>query len=61
MLKKIKAERLIICRHEGRVWPTTHRGRLWIAAAGRQPEEEEIATLENFYRQFYEGWFKLKL
>ncbi|KAH0998444.1 activating signal cointegrator 1 isoform X1 [Dendroctonus ponderosae] len=40
-------------RHEGRVWPTTHRGRLWIAAAAKQPEEEEIAALENFYRVFY--------
>ncbi|ENN73081.1 hypothetical protein YQE_10285, partial [Dendroctonus ponderosae] len=39
--------------HEGRVWPTTHRGRLWIAAAAKQPEEEEIAALENFYRVFY--------
>ncbi|KAF7284000.1 hypothetical protein GWI33_022817 [Rhynchophorus ferrugineus] len=40
-------------RHEGRTWPTTHRGRLWIAAAARQPEEEEIVALEDFYKQFY--------
>jgi len=40
-------------RHEGRVWPTTHRGRLWIAAASKQPEEDEILALENFYRNFH--------
>lgn len=42
-------------RHEGRVWPTNHRGRLWIAAAAKQPEEEEVVALENFYRTFYNG------
>lgn len=41
-------------RHEGRVWPTTHRGRLWIAAASKQPEDEEIIALENFYRDYYQ-------
>ncbi|XP_066154680.1 activating signal cointegrator 1 [Euwallacea fornicatus] len=40
-------------KHEGRVWPTTHRGRLWIAAAAKQPEDEEITALEDFYKDFY--------
>ncbi|CAH1183406.1 unnamed protein product [Ceutorhynchus assimilis] len=38
---------------EGRVWPTTHRGRLWIAAAAKEPDEEEVLALENYYREFY--------
>lgn len=40
-------------RHEGRTWPTTHRGRLWIAAAAKHPEEEEIEQLQQFYRNYY--------
>ncbi|XP_050295164.1 activating signal cointegrator 1 [Anthonomus grandis grandis] len=43
-------------KHEGRVWPTNHRGRLWIAAAAKQPEEEEVAALEQFYREFYKDY-----
>lgn len=42
-------------RHEGRTWPTTHRGRLWIAAAAKPPEEDEILALEQFYRDYYKG------
>ncbi|KAG5879979.1 hypothetical protein JTB14_030476 [Gonioctena quinquepunctata] len=38
-------------KHEGRTWPTDHRGRLWIAAAARAPEDEEIDGLEAFYRE----------
>ncbi|XP_028137545.1 activating signal cointegrator 1 [Diabrotica virgifera virgifera] len=41
-------------KHEGRTWPTTHRGRLWIAAAAKVPEEEEIEALESFYRDYYQ-------
>ncbi|XP_056636223.1 activating signal cointegrator 1 [Diorhabda sublineata] len=40
-------------KHEGRTWPTTHRGRLWIAAAARVPEDDEIEALESFYREYY--------
>ncbi|XP_019866589.1 activating signal cointegrator 1 [Aethina tumida] len=40
-------------QHEGRTWPTTHRGRLWIAAAAKPPEEDEILALEQFYRDYY--------
>jgi len=28
---------------------------LWIAAAAKPPEEEEIVALESFYREFYKG------
>ncbi|CAH0552081.1 unnamed protein product [Brassicogethes aeneus] len=41
-------------QHEGRTWPTTHRGRLWIAAAAKPPEEDEMAALESFYREYYQ-------
>ena len=27
---------------EGRSWPTTHRGKLWIAAAAKKPSPEEM-------------------
>ncbi|GJQ66263.1 hypothetical protein Trydic_g4314 [Trypoxylus dichotomus] len=40
--------------HEGRTWKTDHRGRLWIAAAAKQPEDEEILACEEMYRNFYE-------
>ncbi|KAK9711842.1 ASCH domain [Popillia japonica] len=39
--------------HEGRMWKTDHRGRLWIAAAAKQPEDEEILACEEMYRIFY--------
>ncbi|KAG8184859.1 hypothetical protein JTE90_016204 [Oedothorax gibbosus] len=35
--------------HEGRVWYTSYRGRLWIHAAGKVPTKQEISELENFY------------
>ena len=28
--------------HEGRVWNSSHRGRLWIHAAAKDPDEELI-------------------
>nr|XP_023018636.1 activating signal cointegrator 1 [Leptinotarsa decemlineata] len=41
-------------KHEGRTWPTDHRGRLWIAAAAKVPEDEEIDALESFYKDYYQ-------
>ncbi|KAL9974438.1 hypothetical protein ACROYT_G011468 [Oculina patagonica] len=38
---------------EGRTWYTPHRGRLWIAAAAKQPTEQEIAAVEGMYRALY--------
>ncbi|EFA06844.2 Activating signal cointegrator 1-like Protein [Tribolium castaneum] len=40
-------------KHEGRTWKTNHRGRLWIAAAAKVPDEDEISALETFYRHYY--------
>ncbi|XP_044746061.1 activating signal cointegrator 1 [Coccinella septempunctata] len=40
-------------KHEGRNWPTNHRGILWIAAAAHKPEPEEISDVEKFYREYY--------
>ena len=37
-------------RHEGRNWYTSHRGRLWIAAAAKQPDPRVVAEMENMYR-----------
>ncbi|XP_011292639.2 activating signal cointegrator 1 [Musca domestica] len=42
-----------IKKHEGRVWYSEHRGRLWIASTAKEPRPEEIKELENFYRVFY--------
>ncbi|XP_042898436.1 activating signal cointegrator 1 isoform X1 [Parasteatoda tepidariorum] len=44
-----------IKKHEGRVWYTSYRGRLWIHAAGKVPIKEEITDIETFYsrRQGY--------
>ncbi|XP_012244625.1 activating signal cointegrator 1 [Bombus impatiens] len=36
--------------HEGRTWYSSHRGRLWIAAASKIPTKEEISTVEQYYR-----------
>lgn len=47
---------MIVYRHEGRVWKTNHRGRLWIAAAAKAPDEDEVEALEIFYRDYYNGW-----
>ncbi|XP_017334264.1 activating signal cointegrator 1 [Ictalurus punctatus] len=40
-----------IKRVEGRTWYTSHRGRLWIAAAAKKPTPQEIAQVEAMYRQ----------
>mmetsp|Transcript_17678 Transcript_17678/g.31446 ORF Transcript_17678/g.31446 Transcript_17678/m.31446 type:complete len:897 (-) Transcript_17678:71-2761(-) len=41
-------------RAEGRMWKTEHRGRLWIHAASKLPEEHEIESLESEYSELYE-------
>jgi len=42
-------------RAEGRNWKTDHRGRLWIHAASKQPDQLEVDTLEQQYRSIYEA------
>ncbi|RXN17698.1 activating signal cointegrator 1 [Labeo rohita] len=42
-----------IKRVEGRTWYTSHRGRLWIAAAANRPTPQEIAEVEAMYRHIY--------
>ncbi|XP_069621829.1 activating signal cointegrator 1 isoform X1 [Ranitomeya imitator] len=39
-----------IKRVEGRSWYSAHRGRLWIAAAAKNPSPQEISELEASYR-----------
>lgn len=41
----------LLCRMEGRTWYTSHRGRLWIAAAAKRPTPQEIAQVEATYQQ----------
>ncbi|XP_035484596.1 activating signal cointegrator 1 isoform X1 [Scophthalmus maximus] len=38
---------------EGRTWYTSHRGRLWIAAAAKKPTPQEVAEVEAMYRHLY--------
>lgn len=40
---------IYIYRHEGRSWYTPHRGRLWIHAAAKDPEQDVISQMEEFY------------
>jgi len=42
-----------IKRHEGRSWPTDHRGRLWIAATAEEPTQESIDELNTYYRDTF--------
>ncbi|KAE8720934.1 hypothetical protein F3Y22_tig00017934pilonHSYRG00008 [Hibiscus syriacus] len=42
-----------IKRIEGRSWPAPIRGRLWIHAASKVPEESTIKAMEDFYREIY--------
>ncbi|XP_071532178.1 activating signal cointegrator 1 [Panulirus ornatus] len=35
--------------HEGRMWYSPHRGRLWIAAAAKVPTQEEIRQVEHMH------------
>ena len=43
-------QRLENCRHEGRNWYSAHRGRLWIAAAAKEPDMQEVKAYENAIR-----------
>ncbi|XP_034489701.1 activating signal cointegrator 1 [Drosophila innubila] len=42
-----------IKKHEGRVWYSDHRGRLWIASTSKEPHADDIAHMEQFYRTLY--------
>lgn len=42
-------------RHEGRTWYTEHRGRLWIHAAGKEPQSGDILEIEKTYCDIYDG------
>ncbi|CDW60919.1 activating signal cointegrator 1 [Trichuris trichiura] len=42
-----------IKRFEGRSWYTSHRGVLWIAATKKIPSNNDVTSLENFYRHLY--------
>ncbi|XVF57131.1 hypothetical protein PTKIN_Ptkin06aG0179000 [Pterospermum kingtungense] len=42
-----------IKRIEGRSWPAPIRGRLWIHAASKVPEEATIKAMEDFYKEIY--------
>lgn len=44
-----------LCRSEGRSWYTTHRGRLWIAAAAEVPTADKISSVEKVYKTIYQG------
>lgn len=51
---------MCLYRVEGRTWYTSHRGRLWIAAAANRPTPQEIAEVEAMYRHIYkEGVFNV--
>ncbi|EDW81876.1 uncharacterized protein Dwil_GK25493 [Drosophila willistoni] len=43
-----------IKKHEGRVWYSEHRGRLWIASTSKLPHDEDIEHMEQFYKQLYQ-------
>ncbi|XP_034218062.1 uncharacterized protein LOC117629624 isoform X1 [Prunus dulcis] len=42
-----------IKRIEGRTWAAPIRGRLWIHAASKVPDEATIKAMEDFYREIY--------
>ncbi|KAL6976989.1 hypothetical protein U1Q18_025773 [Sarracenia purpurea var. burkii] len=42
-----------IKRIEGRSWPPPLRGRLWIHAASKVPDDATIKVMEDFYREIY--------
>lgn len=43
-----------IKKHEGRVWYSDHRGRLWIASTSKEPHADDIAHMEQFYQTLYD-------
>lgn len=51
-----------IKRIEGRSWPAPIRGRLWIHAASKVPDEATVKAMEEFYREIYavDGIYDLK-
>ncbi|XP_069758917.1 activating signal cointegrator 1 isoform X2 [Narcine bancroftii] len=38
---------------EGRTWYTSHRGKLWIAAAAKRPSAQEVIAIEGTYKAMY--------
>ncbi|XAR57418.1 hypothetical protein NMG60_11025553 [Bertholletia excelsa] len=42
-----------IKRVEGRSWPASIRGRLWIHASSKVPDPDTIKAMEDFYREIY--------
>ncbi|XP_057463600.1 uncharacterized protein LOC130753497 [Actinidia eriantha] len=42
-----------IKRIEGRSWPAPLRGRLWIQAASKVPDDATIKAMEEFYKEIY--------
>ena len=46
---------LPLARHEGRTWYSSHRGRLWIAAAVMVPTPDEIQNAEHMFEILKEG------
>lgn len=42
-------------RCEGRSWYSAHRGKLWIAAASKEPSERDIAEVQQFYLALHGG------
>ena len=44
-----------IKKHEGRSWYSSHRGRLWIASTAKPVDPDEVKTLQNFYKKYYNG------
>lgn len=42
-------------RHEGRVWYSALRGRLWIASTSKPPVSQDIQAVENSLRILRKG------
>ena len=49
---------LYIFRHEGRSWYASHRGRLWIHAGAKEPDQDTISSMERFYKERSSGMKK---
>ncbi len=48
-----------IKRDEGRTWYSNVRGRLWIHAASKVPNDDEVREVKEFYKKYYNGEKKL--
>ncbi|XP_064475016.1 activating signal cointegrator 1-like [Ornithodoros turicata] len=44
-----------IKKHEGRSWFTSYRGRLWIHAGARQPSQEDVTEVLDYYKSATKG------